>query len=252
MSSIINIYYEHKGRYGYRRITLALNTQGIVVNHKKVKRLMCIMNLYGITPKTKYKSYKGDMNGTCKNKLLTKVVDIENNKTYYERNFSTSKHNEKWATDVSEFHIPSGKLYLSPVLDMHTREIISFDISRSPNYKQTQTMIDKALARYKNLDGLILQSDQGWQYQMRQYRKELKQRKIIQSMSRKGNCLDNSPMENFFGIMKREMFHGRQYEFKTLEQLQIEMEDYIDYYNNKRISLKLKGLTPVQYRNQSL
>lgn len=252
MNAIIDIYYAHKARYGYRRITLELINRGYIVNHKKVKRLMSKMGLYARTPKAKYKSYKGDMNGTVKNLLLDKVIDEVNHKTYYERNFKTEKCNEIWSTDVSEFHIAAGKLYLSPILDLHNREIVSYNISTSPNYEQIKDMLAKAFNKYKDLKGLILTSDQGWQYQMQDYHKALEEKGIIQSMSRKGNCLDNSPMENFFGKMKNEMFYGYEYTFNTLEELKKEMEDYISYYNNQRITEKLKGLTPVEYRNQSL
>lgn len=252
MNTIIDIYYAHKARYGYRRITLELINRGYTVNHKKVKRLMSKMGLYARTPKAKYKSYKGDMNGTVKNLLLDKVIDEVNHKTYYERNFKTERCNEIWSTDVSEFHIAAGKLYLSPILDLHNREIVSYNISTSPNYEQIKDMLAKAFNKYKDLKGLILTSDQGWQYQMQDYHKALEEKGIIQSMSRKGNCLDNSPMENFFGKMKNEMFYGYEYTFNTLEELKKEMEDYISYYNNQRITEKLKGLTPVEYRNQSL
>ena len=252
MNAIIDIYYAHKARYGYRRITLELINRGYIVNHKKVKRLMSKMGLYARTPKAKYKSYKGDMNGTVKNLLLDKVIDEVNHKTYYERNFKTERCNEIWSTDVSEFHIAAGKLYLSPILDLHNREIVSYNISTSPNYEQIKDMLAKAFNKYKDLKGLILTSDQGWQYQMQDYHKALEEKGIIQSMSRKGNCLDNSPMENFFGKMKNEMFYGYEYTFNTLEELKKEMENYISYYNNQRITEKLKGLTPVEYRNQSL
>lgn len=252
MNAIIDIYYTHKARYGYRRITLELINRGYTVNHKKVKRLMSKMGLYARTPKAKYKSYKGDMNGTVKNLLLDKVIDEVNHKTYYERNFKTERCNEIWSTDVSEFHIAAGKLYLSPILDLHNREIVSYNISTSPNYEQIKDMLAKAFNKYKDLKGLILTSDQGWQYQMQDYHKALEEKGIIQSMSRKGNCLDNSPMENFFGKMKNEMFYGYEYTFNTLEELKKEMENYISYYNNQRITTKLKGLTPVEYRNQSL
>ena len=252
MNTIIDIYYTHKARYGYRRITLELINRGYIVNHKKVKRLMSKMGLYARTPKAKYKSYKGDMNGTVKNLLLDKVIDEVNHKTYYERNFKTERCNEIWSTDVSEFHIAAGKLYLSPILDLHNREIVSYNISTSPNYEQIKDMLAKAFNKYKDLKGLILTSDQGWQYQMQEYHIALEEKGIIQSMSRKGNCLDNSPMENFFGKMKNEMFYGYEYTFNTLEELKKEMENYISYYNNQRITEKLKGLTPVEYRNQSL
>lgn len=249
---ITSIYNENKGRYGYRRITLVLKSQGEAINHKRVKRLMKVLGLFGITPKAKYKSYKGDMNGTCRNLLLDKKVDEVNHKTTYERNFKTTGCNQKWATDVSEFHISSGKLYLSPIIDMHNGEIVSFDISSKPNYVQTANMLNQAFSKYENLEGLIMHSDQGWQYQMQHYHQSLKDKGILQSMSRKGNCLDNSVMENFFGKMKNEMFYGHEYEFKSLEHLKKEMEEYITYYNEKRIQVKLKGLTPIQYRNQSL
>lgn len=236
MNAIIDIYYTHKARYGYRRITLELINRGYTVNHKKVKRLMSKMGLYARTPKAKYKSYKGDMNGTVKNLLLDKVIDEVNHKTYYERNFKTERCNEIWSTDVSEFHIAAGKLYLSPILDLHNREIVSYNISTSPNYEQIKDMLAKAFNKYKDLKGLILTSDQGWQYQMQDYHKALEEKGIIQSMSRKGNCLDNSPMENFFGKMKNEMFYGYEYTFNTLEELKKEMENYISYYNNQRIT----------------
>ena len=174
------------------------------------------------------------------------------NKLAFNRNFTTTKPNEKWTTDISEFHIAAGKLYLSPILDMFNGEIVAYNISKTPVYAQVQDMLNKAFDKYKNLKGLIFCSDQGWQYQMRQYHSSLEERGIIQSMSRKGNCLDNCVMENFFGKMKNEMFYGHEYEFTSLEQLQKSMEEYINYYNTERIQTKLKGLTPCQARYQAL
>lgn len=251
MDRIKKCFDEHKGRYGYRRITLTLRAEGMKINHKKVKRLMKVMNLFGYVPKAKYKSYKGDMNGTVKNLLLEKVVNEEEHTTKYLRVFSTNHANQIWGTDVTEFHITAGKLYLSPILDFYTREIISYNVSKSPNFDQIKDMLSKAFNQYEDLKDLIFHSDQGWQYQMTPYHKLLNDKGIRQSMSRKGNCLDNSPMENFFGIMKKEMFLGHEYEFSTLDELEKVIHEYIEYYNNKRISLKLKGLTPAQYRNQS-
>ena len=212
---------------------------------------MSKLGIHGITPKGKYNSYKGDQNGTCKNLLLHKAVDGERHKTAYKRDFSTTACNQKWTTDVSEFRIAAGKLYLSPILDMHNREIVAFSASGSPNFAQTTDMLRKAFGKHGNLEGLILHSDQGWQYQMELYHQELEKRGIRQSMSRKGNCLDNSPMENFFGVMKNEMFYGHEYEFKTLGELEKAIADYIDYYNSERITEKTKGLPPVLYRRQS-
>ena len=249
---ISDVYHEHKGRYGYRRITLELNNKGTNVNHKRVKRLMKVMGLFGITPKAKYKSYKGDMNRTVKNLLIHKEVDEETNKTKYVRDFSTKTVNEKWTTDVTEFHIKSGKLYLAPILDMYNGEIVSYDISEHPDFAQQTRMLNRAFEKYPDLNGLTFHSDQGWQYQMCRWHKLLKDRGIIQSMSRKGNCLDNSPAENFFGKLKNEMFYGHEYEFESLNTLRTAIEEYIEYYNNIRIKTKLKGLTPCQARNQAL
>lgn len=251
MTLIKECFEKHKSRYGYRRITHVLRAQGTTVNHKKVKRLMKVMGLYGSVPKAKYKSYKGDMNGTVKNLLLEKKVDKINHTTKYLRVFSTETANQIWSTDVTEFHIASGKLYLSPILDLHTRDIVAYNVSKSPNFAQTKDMIDKAFTKFENLEGLIFHSDQGWQYQMANYHKLLRDRKIRQSMSRKGNCYDNSPIENFFGIMKKEMFIGHEYEYKSLKELECAINEYIEYYNYNRISLKLKGLTPALFRSQS-
>ncbi|MDI3348489.1 IS3 family transposase [Mycoplasmopsis arginini] len=210
------------------------------------------LNIFGIKPKAKYKSYKGEIGKTCKNLLLNKIIDKQKNITFFERNFKTEKVNQIWSTDVSEFHIPSGKLYLSPIIDAHNREIISYSVSRSPNFKQIKDMLDRAFEKHKNLDGLIFHSDQGWQYQMEEYRNILKQKNILQSMSRKGNCYDNCIIEIFFGTMKNEMFYGHEYEFNSLDELEQAIHKYIKYYNEKRIITKLKGMTPKKYRYHSI
>ena len=159
---ISDIFNENKGRYGYRRIDLELRNRGYTVNHKKIKRIMKQIGLFGITPKARYKSYKGDMNGTVKNLLIHKEVDEENHKTRYVRDFNTSKPNEKWSTDVSEFHIAAGKLYLSPILDMYNDEIIAYDVSVSPDFCQQKRLLDRAFSKFEDLSGLIFHSDQGW------------------------------------------------------------------------------------------
>ena len=142
------------------------------------------------------------------------------------------------------------KLYLSPILDMYNGEIISYEISDRPVLGQVLRMLDNAFAKIPDNTNLIFHSDQGWQYQHKTYQKRLKDKGIRQSMSRKGNCLDNSIMENFFGLLKSELLYLR--EFDSMEEFRIELERYIDYYNNKRIKAKLKGLSPMQYRLQSL
>ncbi|MFU2222991.1 IS3 family transposase [Streptococcus pluranimalium] len=232
------IYDEHKGNYGYRRIHMELRNRGFMVNHKKVQRLMKVMGLAArIRRKRKYSSYQGEVGKKADNLI--------------KRQFEGSKPYEKCYTDVTEFALPEGKLYLSPVLDGYNSEIIDFTLSRSPNLKQVQTMLDKAFPA-DSYSGTILHSDQGWQYQHQSYHDLLESKGILPSMSRKGNSPDNGMMESFFGILKSEMFYGLETSYQSLDELEEAIADYIFYYNNKRIKAKLKGLSPVQYRTKSL
>lgn len=218
---------------------MELKNQGININHKKVLRLMNKLNLHSITrKKRKYTSYKG---------TIGKIAD-----NHIKRDFEANKPNEKWFTDVTEFNLRGNKIYLSPILDAYGRYIVSYNISSSANSNQIIDMLDKAFINNPNIENLILHSDQGWQYQHNFYTKRLEEKNIIQSMSRKGNSLDNGLMESFFGIMKSEMFYGQENNYKDIEELKLAIEEYIDYYNNKRIKVKLKGLTPTEYRSQSL
>ena len=170
---------------------------------------------------------------------------------HLERHFTATRPNQKWVTDVTEFKAKDGnKVYLSPILDLFNNEIVSYTLSYSPNWAQVEKMLKLAVKRLDKTRGSILHSDQGWQYQMAAYRQILAEHGIIQSMSRKGNCLDNAAMESFFGRLKTECFYGR--EFNTREEIVNAVRDYLDYYNHRRIQLKLKGLSPIQYRRQSL
>ena len=170
---------------------------------------------------------------------------------HLERHFTATKPNQKWVTDVTEFKAKDGnKVYLSPILDLFNNEIVSYTLSYSPNWAQVEKMLKLAVKRLDKTRGSILHSDQGWQYQMAAYRQILAEHGIIQSMSRKGNCLDNAAMESFFGRLKTECFYGR--EFNTREEIVNAVRDYLDYYNHRRIQLKLKGLSLIQYRRQSL
>lgn len=230
---IVKIYNQHKGRYGYRRIHLELKNQGIKINHKTVLRLMNILGLKSIIrAKKKYKSYRGEVGIKADNLL--------------QREFKTEKPNEKWATDITEFRVADKKLYLSPIIDMFNNEIISYNLSFSPNFNQVTNMLNKAFKKLKDQENPLLHSDQGWQYRMEKYSNMLKKNGVTQSMSRKGNCLDNAVIENFFGTLKSELFYTKK--FDNVEQLKNEIHQYIKYYNNKRISLKLNGMSPVKYR----
>ena len=232
MKVIQEIFDKHKGRYGVRRIYHELLNKGFKVNHKKVQCLMKKMNLKGKRPMEKYHFYKEEVG-----KISDNIIN---------RDFKADKPFEKWTTDVSQFSLPFGKCYLSPILDMYTNEIISFDLSIHPNYKQITNMLNKAFEDHPDIKGLIFHSDQGWQYQMKEYRKDLKDKGIIQSMSRKGNCIDNFIIETFFGRMKNEMFYGYESQYKTFEQFYKAVEEYIHYYNNERIQSKTKWMPPVK------
>ena len=204
LKKIYSIFYKNHCRYGYIRVNMELNKE-IHINQKKTQRIMNENGLKAFQGKSsKFHTYKGDNGSHKENLLLDSIVNNNTNKIQYIRNFKTNKPNQKWTTDVSEFKIASGKLYLSPILDMYDSSIISYDISTKANFEQTKRMLNKAYRKKMNLDGLIFQSDQGWQYQSIYYQNELKKRNIRQSFSRKGNCIDNSIMENFFRIMKKE------------------------------------------------
>lgn len=230
--TIAVIYEENKHRYGYRRITMELHNRGYCINHKTVQHLMGELGLFCRVRMKKYNSYKGDVGKIAPNRL--------------QRNFRVDKPYQKWATDVTEFSLLGQKLYLSPILDLYNGEVISYNISEHPNFAQTMDMLDKAFSIKANLKGLILHSDQGWQYQMKQYQNRLEAKGVLQSMSRKGNCLDNAVIENFFGHIKSELLYLQN--FTGIEQFKSELIDYLDYYNTKRIKGNLGGLSPVQYR----
>ncbi|RKG30863.1 IS3 family transposase, partial [Acinetobacter guerrae] len=167
-----------------------------------------------------------------------------------QRQFHAAQPNRKWATDVTEFNVRGEKLYLSPVMDLFNGEIIAFQTQRKPIFSLVKDMLSTAISKLKPEDKPIIHSDQGWQYQMRFYQQQLQQHGLTQSMSRKGNCLDNASMESFFGILKSECFYGEK--FNSVDELEQTVKEYIHYYNHERIKVKLKGLSPVQYRIQSL
>lgn len=183
----------------------------------------------------RYRSYKGLVGKTAPNLLG--------------RDFKTDKPRQKWATDITEFNIKGEKLYLSPIIDLYNGEIISYSTNSRPSYSMIHEMLNKAITSNSDVDGIILHSDQGWHYQMRQYCAWLSNHGIKQSMSRKGNCLDNAVIESFFGHMKSELFYTT--DIKSIRQLKDELKKYINWYNNYRIKSKLNGLSPIEYRTKS-
>ena len=233
---ITAIYHENRGRYGYRRITAELRNRNLPLNHKTVQRLMKELGLVCRVRMKKYRSYKGEVGKIAPNLL--------------NRDFHADRPNQKWVTDVTEFSLFGEKLYLSPVLDLCSSDLVSYTISERPVLSMVTTMLEKAFEKIPDNTNLILHSDQGWQYQHKQYQRMLREKGIRQSMSRKGNCLDNAVIENFFGLLKSELLYLQ--DFESMEHFKRELIDYLDYYNNRRIKAKLKGLPPAIHRQQAL
>lgn len=216
---------------------MVMRSKGYTLNHKTVLKLMRILDLKGKQRKNEiYHSYKGEVGKIADNLL--------------KRDFHASKPFEKLTTDVTQFKVCDEKVYLSPVMDLYNREIVSYSISTSPNLWQIRDMLDGLFAKLPADASPVFHSDQGWQYQHAEYQRLLAEHNITQSMSRKGNCMDNGAMENFFGRLKVEMFYGEK--FENVNVFIDELKRYIDYYNYERISMKLKGMSPVQYRTHSV
>jgi putative transposase len=234
--TIKTVFELHKGRYGYRRVTAAVRHMGNHVNHKTVQRLMGALGLKSLVRPKRYRSFKGEVGRAAPNEL--------------QRRFGANSANQKWVTDVTEFNVAGEKLYLSPILDLYNGEIIAFETSKRPVFELVNSMLKKALAKLSPHEKPMLHSDQGWQYRMPAYQRQLRERELVQSMSRKGNCYDNAAMESFFGVLKSEFFYLNR--FDSVDALRDGLAEYIHYYNHDRIKLKLKGLSPVQYRTQPL
>ncbi|MGG5343972.1 transposase [Enterococcus sp. AZ020] len=243
-SEMIRIREKHKD-YGYLRMTSELKNRGFYVNKKKVQRLIRKLGIEvrSYTRKSRrYSSYRGRVGSIAKNRLR--------------RRFYTNICHQKITTDTTEFKyfeldtkgiIHQKKLYLDPFMDMYNSEILSYRISEKPNALAVMEGLEEAIqitmdCPYRR----TFHSDQGWAYQMKAYGSKLKRHNIFQSMSRKGNCLDNSLMENFFSLLKQEMFHGEIY--YSFDELKQAIKNYIQYYNNERMKRKLNNQSPVAFR----
>ncbi|AUI75820.1 IS3-like element ISLhe6 family transposase [Lactobacillus helveticus] len=238
IAKIKEIFNHHQGRYGYRRVALQLIKEGWNITEKTVRYWMHKLGLKGIRRnKRKYSSYKGTIGKIAPNLI--------------HRDFFAPMPNMKWHTDITEFHLNGEKLYLSPILDGCGGDIVSYSISRHPDMDLVMTMLDKAFVKETALNNCTFHTDQGCQYQSPQYQRTLKLQGITQSMSRKGNSMDDGLMENFFGLLKTEMFYDQEYKYHSLQELTQAIKEYIEYYNEERIKSRLKGLTPKEYRNQA-
>jgi len=233
---IVKIFHRQKGRYGYRRITIDLKLKGFTINHKTVTSLMKQQGLKCMVREKKYHSYRGQSG-----RIVPDLI---------QRNFRAVAPNQKLVTDVTQFSLFGQKLYLSPVMDLYNSEILGYTIYEHPTLQMVTEMLKKVFKNLPDNPSTILHSDQGWHYQNSYYQKMLKEKGINQSMSRKGNCLDNAVMENFFGTLKSELLYLQK--FHSMKEFIDELHNYIEYYNNERIKTKLNGLGPVRFRTQSV
>ncbi len=232
----IKAIWEESGKaYGVRKVWAELRNEGHGANYKRVARIMRKFRMRGAARKRKarYSSYEGTVGKVADNVL--------------KRDFSADAPNQKWTTDVTELACPFGKACLAPIKDVFDSSIVAWDLSLHPSFSQTVRMLEATFEKNPHLEGLIFHSDQGWQYQS-----ALRERGMIQSTSRKGNCLDNSVMESFFGTMKAEMFVGHESEFRTFDDLYRAVKRYIDWYNSGRIMEKTKWMPPLAYREASI
>lgn len=234
---IVTVFFAKKRRYGHRRIWLHLTQHGWQVGKKLVYKLMKQLGLKSkVRIKRKYNSYQGTISHIAANHL--------------NREFDATAPNQKWVSDVSEFRVGNQKVYLSAIYDLFDHAIVSFKTGTSPNTGLTSRSLKDAFEREQPAAGLLVHTDQGFHYQHHSWRELLEEHGAIQSMSRKANCYDNALIENFFGHLKTEMFHGER--FNTVNELIEEIEEYIDWYNRDRLQERLKGMTPMQYRNHAL
>ncbi|WP_241880276.1 IS3 family transposase [Corynebacterium diphtheriae] len=235
-TQIKKIFHDSNTTFGYRRVWRALRNNNTIVNKKVVRRLMRQQGLVSKIRRKKYNSYRGTVSHIADNVLG--------------RRFIQDAPNKVWVSDVTEFRVAGTKVYLSPVMDLFDRTILAHTLSTSPNTQLTSRSLADAIAMFSPGKGLIVHTDQGFQYQHASWRNLIESVGGVQSMSRKGNCYDNAVMENFFGHLKSEMYHDVY--FTSVDELCQAIDEYILWYNTYRLQERFKGLAPMQYRNQTL
>lgn len=237
LKTAITTTFAENRRRGHRVVHRELRKSGWRVAKKTVLKLMRELGLVcPIRRRRRYVSYQGEVGKVADNVLA--------------RDFTATAPNQKWVTDVTEFRISDRKIYFSPVMDLFDRQIISYAVSASPTLELTTASLREALATLEEGQAPLVHSDQGFQYQHRSWRRLLSNAGARQSMSRKANCHDNAVIESFFGHLKEEMFHHTRY--LSIEAFTTALEDYITWFNTSRGHTHCEGLSPVQYRTQTL
>lgn len=234
--TITEIFESNHRSYGYRRIQASLTRQQVFVSEKVVRRLMKQEGLHAVRPKRRrYRSYIGEISPAPENIIS--------------RDFHAAAPNEKWLTDISEFQIPAGKVYLSPMIDCFDGMVVSWSIGTSPDAKLVNTMLDAAIESVtEDTEKPIVHSDRGGHYRSPGWLSRVAEAGLIRSMSRKACSPDNAACEGFFGRLKTEMFYPRNWHSTTIAQFIEELDAYIRWYNEKRIKLSLGYLSPIEYR----
>lgn len=229
------IFNENKARYGYRRIRAVLNREGVTISEKVVRKIMKDNCLFVKAKKIRrYNSYKGEISPEVPNII--------------KRNFAAEKPNEKWLTDITEFAIPAGKVYLSPIIDCFDGMPVSWNASTTPDAELVNSMLDKAIATLNDGEHPIVHSDRGCHYRWPGWVERMEKVHLVRSMSKKGCSPDNAACEGFFGRMKNEMFYCRSWQNVTIEEFINQIDEYMLWYRNKRIKLSLGALSPMEYR----
>lgn len=230
-------YERSRHTYGYRRIQMWIERQyGLQLNHKAVLRLMRKLHIRSIARKRN--PYR---------QLQTRYGALYRYANLLRQNFKAQRPNEKWGSDITYVRTQQGFVYLAVIKDFCDGSIVGYAMSRNPSIRLVVQALRSAASRAPSVQGVILHSDQGYQYQSAAYRSLLAQYGIIPSMSRKGNCLDNAPTENFFSHLKEELL--RHIHLKDFQAALLIVQDYIHFYNHERIQLKTK-LTPMEFRRQ--
>ncbi len=236
INAMILLYEKVEGIYGYRQLTMNLRRQtGQSINHKRVYRLMKVVGIQSVIRRKKKKYVKSTPQQIAENLL--------------NREFTAEESNEKWLTDVTEFKYGNGlKAYLSAILDLRDKSIVAYVLGHSNNNALVFQNLDLALQAAPGSTPMI-HSDRGFQYTSWGFKRRLEAHGLVQSMSRVGKCIDNGPMEGFWGTLKCEKYYLRKYQ--TFESLKKDIDNYIYFYNNERLQRKLNSLSPMEYRTKA-
>lgn len=229
------VFSKARGCYGYRRVHAVVTRDGKIVSEKVIRRIMREENLVALNcRRRRYNSYKGEISPAVPNPI--------------ERNFHADAPNEKWLTDLTEFSLPAGKVYLSPIVDCFDGLAVSWTIGTNPNATLVNSMLDEATSTLSVNERPVLHSDRGSHYRWPGWISRAEQAGVIRSMSKKACTADNAACEGFFGRLKTEMFYGRKWNGVSINRFIDKLDSYLHWYNDSRIKMSLGAMSPMEYR----